>query len=234
MKKVIILLLISMVSCKTPKVGMDQLDLENISLDFNVDGFYADEIYKAVTFKKEQENRAALLQKWGGFHEVVLDTIYDDDNNEQKLLAIEYKMPSSAEGDSLGYYGNKYFDKVEMLKSSEGNLMALLASAFVIGEEDGQVAVTEYKDLLQYLTGKYGKPMIEKDAFYNEQTMYSWSLDDRVVVTTSNAIIVDFFGSEQDEAEQQNVIETKLFVIDKAHKALLTEKIEEGEWLMLR
>ncbi|WP_405266677.1 hypothetical protein [Cellulophaga sp. Ld12] len=229
MKKYLLLLLPFFLSCVSPKLGVDKLNLEKITFDFNIHEFYSNEIEKKEIYESQKKDRVKLLQKWGGFHSVLIDSLYkNEDSDNKKLIGIQYKMNSSAGGDSLAYFKKMYFDKVDMVRSSKDDFIALSSSKNGIGIEEKKMALKEFDELFDYLTLQYGNPEIKKDNFNEKDTIYYWLLKERLIALRFESSIINFGDVEKP------LIFIQLYIINEKYLDAIIGEIDRGAWLHLK
>ncbi|MCL5247479.1 hypothetical protein M4I21_16785 [Cellulophaga sp. 20_2_10] len=249
MNKILTILVLAILcTACTKKIGKDKLDLENFSLSFNVDDFYADEIAKEKTYesqivqiyndeKKEEDFGDDLVTMWD-FFSITTDTIhighfYDDKKND--IVGIDYTMGSWRVNDSLAYYNKMYFEKINIMKTSDDDFIALAATNESYGVEN-------FENLLRYITSKHGEPKITEDisGYYY---LYSWLIDNNLVAITStrdnknNTLNLDLIinkGNANLDTVKKPIVNTRLFVVNKKYKESITGQQWSGDWIYLK
>ncbi|CEN48359.1 conserved exported hypothetical protein [Capnocytophaga canimorsus] len=117
-------------SCSSPKLGKDCLDLEKFDLNFDVDAFYADEIKKGKRNEKElkklrekrenehlsEKERQKMQERFWellDFKSIQIDTVFEDEilNRKRIPLANQYNMWNWSQDDSLAYFQKMHFYK---------------------------------------------------------------------------------------------------------------------------
>ncbi|ATA91695.1 hypothetical protein CGC56_05610 [Capnocytophaga canimorsus] len=239
-------------SCSSPKLGKDRLDLEKFDLNFDVDAFYADEIKKGKRNEKElkklrekrenehlsEKERQKMQERFWellDFKSIQIDTVFEDEilNRKRILLANQYNMWNWSQDDSLAYFQKMHFYKIEMATSFKGDFMALVAESESKGTDD-------FEALLHYLKQKHGKPTVKEDRIFNGFFTYHWELDDRLLAIFSRCdnkentlklgVEITENGVKADTAKQPAHI-TRLFILKNQYKqdSILTHFIR-GEW----
>ncbi|CEN48113.1 conserved exported hypothetical protein [Capnocytophaga canimorsus] len=240
------------ISCSSPKLGKDRLDLEKFDLNFDVDAFYADEIKKGKENMKELEKLEQKREKEGfsekarkelvkkawkllNFKSIRKDTIFNAQfyEDERSPIAYRYDMWGWNSADSLANYHKMHFHKINMATSLKGDFMALVAQSQGEGTDD-------FEALLRYLEQKHGKPTVKEDRIFNGFFTYHWELDDRLLAIFSRydnkentlklGVEITENGVKADTAKQPAHI-TRLFILKNQYKqdSILTHFIR-GEW----
>ena len=211
------------ISCNTPRLGVDKLDLEKVSTDFNIPNFYAGEIEKKEAYTALKRDGKRPTKNYG-YHDIIIDSLYDD--TSKNIVAIQYKMPSSSSADAVAYFNKKDFQKIAMLKSPNGDFMGLVAEKF--NREDVKQETKEFEELVDYLTLKNGKPEIKEVGLIEKNLMYSWIKNDFLIAVKTKIDAINFGDKEE------SISNTRIFIINRKYLSVITEKIHEGDWLSLK
>lgn len=248
MKNLCIWLILFLSSCSSPKLGEDILNFEKLDMNFGIEDFYSIEFEKEKTFesqkeeilngKKEDDFGEKLIKFWD-FHMIKIDSVYNDNwsySDPEKLIGIQYNMMGWSSGDSLGYYHNMYFEKIDMMNSIRGEFMALVGT----NESENR---DNFDNLLSYLKQKEGEPVVVENDFFGVYYNYSWDLDDRYISITSKLNNKKKTLKLSLEISEDNVIidttkhpsiDTRLFIINNKYKDSIVGKLNSGDWLFLK
>ncbi len=101
--------------------------------------------------KNEKDFGDKLIDPWS-FETIAMDSVFVDDifTTSKQVVGLQYNMKSWTQGDSLARYGDMYFEALHMMRSVDGEFMALVAS----NESEGEEA---FKNLLGSIEAKHGK-----------------------------------------------------------------------------
>ncbi|WP_108867134.1 hypothetical protein [Aquimarina aquimarini] len=248
MKKLSLWLIVTLLSCNSPKLGEDILNFEKLDISFGIEDFYSKEFEKSEIFelqkdeilsgKKEEEFGDKLMKFWD-FHTIKIDSVYRETwsySDPGRLIGIQYNMMGWSSGDSLAHYHNMYFEKIDMMNSANGEFMALVAKNESKNRDD-------FDSLLNYLKQKEGEPTVVKNDFFGVYYNYSWNLNDRYISITSklnnkkNTLKIDFEINEDSivmDTIKKPSIDTRLFIINKKYKDSIIGKLHSGDWLFLK
>ena len=245
--------------CAQPKLEKDPLDLENLSLGFKVDAFYADEIKKADhyhekvnqlrekirtgVYKAEEEtlDDEKELDLLNDFKLIDVDTIYTKpygySETTEPPVDVQYNMRSHNPEDRLAYYDKKRFEKINMMQSLDGDFMALVALNESESEDD-------FKQLLAHIEQKHGKAKVKKDDFFGSYIVYSWELEDRLLVVSSkydnkeNTLKLEIGMTEnvvKIDTTKHPTSNTRLFILNNAYKQdSVVKRLTSGDWLYFK
>lgn len=229
-----VLSLILIMSCKTS----DKLNLEELNFNFSIEEFYSKDIENQKIFNRQ------LKEKISGKRTdvddikvrfVTIDSVY---NYDEKLIGVQYNMNSRIIGENIAYYGSMHFETMNTMKSEAGDFMALVAS----NESEGTKKV---KNLLQYLTSKYGDPEILEGNFFGKYFTYYWNTEDRMIALGSifdnkeNTLKIKIDETKEKIEINNNKTPkfvTKLFIVNQKYKDLIKEELNSrsGDWVYLK
>lgn len=232
----------SALSCTHPKLDGQTLDLENFNLNFDVDEFYSPTIEKAKLYSVQQEEIIAgkqeqdfgdkLIDPWS-FETIAIDSVFVDNifASSKQLVGLQYNMKSWAQGDSLAQYGKMCFEAINMMRTKEGQFMALVASNQNEGEE-------LFKQLVAEIERTHGKPKVTDQDFFGNYKVYSWQLEDRLLAISSkyndksNELKLAFdLDSMKADTTKRPSIDTKLFMVSNNFRDTVLGNLNSGEWL---
>lgn len=222
--------------------GNNPLNLEDFKLDFKVEHFYAPSLEKAKLYKEqrdailngknEKDFGDKLVDPWS-FETISIDAVFVNDHFESsnQLVGTQYNMKSWTEGSNIAQYGDMYFDAVNMMRSKEGNFMALV----VTNQSDDE---TPFKKLLSKLEMKYGTAKVTVDEFFGGYYVYSWQLSDRLLAICSKfndksnelKVAIDLNKMKVDTTNTPS-LESKLFIVNNKYRAALAGNLKSGAWL---
>ncbi|MDR2272055.1 MAG: hypothetical protein LBF27_14210 [Sphingobacterium sp.] len=235
-------IIILSLSCAIPQLGKQLVNLETFDLNFDVDRFYSPEIETAKLYsaqrdeilagKKEEEFGDKLIDPWS-FETIAVDSVFVDDifAPSKQLVGLQYNMKSHTLGDSLALYGNMHFEGLNMMRSKEGNFMALVATK----ENENEEA---FRTLLARLEKKYGKAKITEKDFFGGYNVYSWQLQDRLIAISSKhndksnelKVAIDTDRKTIDTAKHAT-IDTKFFLLSNKYRQAISGNLKSGAWL---
>lgn len=250
---------ISLQSCgQNAELGKDNLNLEKFDLNFIVDKFYAkeiekekkyeeqkdviiEEIYKKKHTEKEIDEFDEKLSKLKDFKWIVIDTIYSGNKyygDIGKPIGIQYNMRSWSTNDSLAYFEKMYFEKIDMMKSFDGNFMALVATNESKDENN-------FKQLLNQIEKKNGKARVLENDFFGSYHIYFWELEDRLLAISSkyddkhNTLKLGIeIGDDKVikvDTTKHSTINTQFFILNNKFKQdSILQKLNSGDWLYFR
>ncbi len=145
-------------------------------------------------------------------------------------------MMGWSSGDSLGYYHNMYFEKIDMMNSIHGEFMALVGT----NESENR---DNFDNLLSYLKQKGVESVVVENDSFGVYYNYSWNLDDKYISLTSKLNTKKSILKLSLEISEDNVIidttkhhsiDTRLFIINNEYKDSLIEKLHSGDWIFLK
>ncbi|RKE47120.1 hypothetical protein [Sphingobacterium detergens] len=224
------------------KQGNEPLNIKDFRLDFNIENFYAPSLEKAKLYKEqrdailngkgEKEFGDKLIDPWS-FETISIEAVFVDDNYESsnQLVGTQYNMKSWTEGSEIAHYGDMYFDALHMMRSKEGDFMALVAT----NQNESEAS---FKKLLSEIKTKYGKPKVSAEDFFGGYYLYSWQLRDRLLAICSKynnkanelKIAVDLDQQEIDSSNKP-AFDSKLFIVNNKYKDALSGHLKSGAWL---
>ncbi len=245
-------------SCgQNSELGKDNLNLEKFDINFSVEKFYSNEIEKEkkyeeqkdVIIEKIQKNKYTekeiekfdeMLSELNDFKWIKIDTIYSGEkyyDNIGKPIGIQYNMRSWSPNDSLSYYDKMYFEKINMMKSLDGNFMALVAT----NESNDE---NSFKQLLKQIELKNGKARVLEDDFFGSYYVYFWELEDRLLAISSKyddknntlklGIEIDLDKIKVDTTKHSTT-NTKLFILNNKFKQdSILQKLNSDDWLYFK
>ncbi|MFK8294676.1 hypothetical protein ACI760_00605 [Capnocytophaga canimorsus] len=240
------------ISCSSPKLGKDRLDLEKFDLNFDVDAFYADEIKKGKRNEKElkklrekrenehlsEKERQKMQERFWellDFKSIQIDTVFEDEilNRKRIPLANQYNMWNWSQDDSLAYFQKMHFYKIEMATSFKGDFMALVAQSQGEGTDD-------FEALLRYLEQKHGKVTVKEKNFFRNFPIYYWELDDRLLAMISKQqkqanLILKLSKEATENNPTTDTIRfntTHLFILNNQYKHdSIISNFRSGDWI---
>lgn len=257
MKKTFIYLLITLIipiliSCIQNKLGKT-LNLESISINFNIDEFYGDEIKmhekyerqkdEIINGKKEVEFGNDLIKFWD-FRHIRVDTIrYRNNeirNDPYRIIGITYDMTDWSDKYTIpvARYRNLNFETINMMKNPKGKFMALFAR-----NEKDKIKKSDFKELLNHLVKKYGVPSISKGNSYatNKYKYYKWNNNKYLIhigTTYNNKEHLKSIGINTSEFEfdsiKKDLIDVKLFIVNKKMKDSIVGRLNSNGWYHLK
>ena len=244
-----LMILSILTSCQQSKLGEDKLDLEDFNLSFNVSDFYEDEIEKYEIFesqkdeilngKTKEEIGDQLVEFWDIKH-IQIDTI-NYRNNEilddpYRVIGIQYNMTSWSQNDSIAGFNQMSFHKIDMMKSVNGEFIALSTQS----EDDSDA---EFEELLTYLVKRHGNPEVSKHNFFGDYYNYSWLTNDRLILINSkynnkkNLLKIGITINDNDvefDTMKKPTIDTRLFIVNNKFKDSIMGRMSSGDWLYLK
>ncbi|MDO7138948.1 hypothetical protein [Algibacter lectus] len=254
MKKAFFYIIIFLVfhSCEGQKLGRT-LDLEDINTDFNIDGFYGDEIemhkkYESqkdeiINGKKEEEFGDNLVKFWD-FRHIRIDTVrYRNNeilNDPYRIIGITYDMTDWSDENTVpvARYRNLDFETINMMKSPRGKFIALFAR-----NEDAKIKKAEFKKLLNHLVKEYGVPNVSEGSSYATKgyKYFQWNANKNFIYIGTkyndkehlNSIGINTSKFEFDTVKR-NLIDVKLFIVHKKTKDSIMGRLNSNGWYHLK
>jgi len=227
MNRILSLLIFALVitSCKGQEYENEKLDLSKLNFSLKADKFYSKSMNREnIKFSSEKQ----YVEK---------DTIYEydidwkDDNN--KIFGIQFNVKSYSRKDTVAYYKNQFFYKLEVMTNEKEDLILLSAT--------GNCTDNDFKTIIQKITDEYEKPVIEEKEFSFFKTYhYTWKLNDRTIQLVSKAKI-DFdqtphnILTEKDkkvinETSKDRLNEIHLFICKTEFEKKLKGRMNRGDW----
>lgn len=212
-------------SCKAQQYGTKPVDLNALSFNLNSEKFYSASM--------NREN----IKLSSGKQYVERDTLneYDLDSrgNRDKIFAIQYRVVSYSPKDTVAFYKNLAFSRLQTLTAEKGDLMLLAAT--------GKCSDDNIKSFIQKLTAEFRNPETETKKFSFFQTHhYTWKINDRIVQLVSKKkidfeqtphnIITDKEKKDIIEIEKDRTDEMHLFICKPDFEKTLRGKLHSGEF----
>lgn len=167
-----------MFSAQYLELGKDKINLETFKMPFDVNGFYKKQLglSKEMTelFDQDKMDTPAYdkLLKQYKFVEGI-KTI--DVSDTKKLLLYEMKATNTK--DTLAYFGNVKFQKLEMISNQKNEFQSLRAESFSYKDEK-----KNFENLKNILVKRFGNPQkIDSDNFA-EKEYFLWKTKDFVYI----------------------------------------------------
>ncbi|HWV73016.1 MAG TPA: hypothetical protein VN040_14945 [Pseudosphingobacterium sp.] len=235
-------IIILALSCTSPQLGKQAVNLETFDLNFDVNKFYAPSLEKAKLYgeqrdailsgKDEKEFGDKLVDPWS-FETIAIDSVFVDDifAPVKQLVGLQYNMKSHTLEDSLALYGNMHFEGLNMMRREDGEFMALVAS----NQNEGP---GPFQQLLADIEKKHGKAKVSNEDFFGGYKVYSWQLADRLLAISSKnndksnelKLALDLDSMTVDTTKHPS-IDTKLFIVTNSSKDSVMGNLKSGEWL---
>ena len=216
MKNNIILLFVissfSLSSCQSQlkPIGEEIIDLENFSFNTKISELYPDE------YKSEHYKNTYVMRGFNN-HEIFIgiDSLFFYDNN-----GIEYIQGNTSSLDSLAFFGNHIFQKINTISSTEGEIKLINAISELVTKTDAN-------DFLKLLNEKYGKPKELINDLDNEAILYQWDLSDKVIrfVSIFNNDLNELnemmykVGTKKTPNKKESRFNCNLFIVNPHYKA---------------
>ncbi|SKB59442.1 hypothetical protein SAMN05660477_00098 [Soonwooa buanensis] len=176
--RIIVVFASVMFSAQHLELGKDKINLENFKMPFDVNSFYKKqlELNKKTTELLEQDKMDTpaydkLLKQYK-----FVEGIKTIDVSDTKKLLL-YEMKSINTKDTLAFFGNVKFQKLEMISNQKNEFQSLRAVSFSYKDNK-----KNYEHLKNILVKKFGNPQkIDSDNFA-EKEYFLWKTKDFVYI----------------------------------------------------
>ncbi|MGQ7854369.1 hypothetical protein ACUN24_08980 [Pedobacter sp. WC2501] len=227
MNKTFLLLVITffLTSCKAQEYETEPFDLSTLSFKLNSEEFYS----KSMDRKNNKFTSDRQYVEKDTLNEYDLDWT----GNKNKIFGIQYRVVSYSPKDTVAFYKNLTFSRLQTLTTAQGDLM--LMSATGKGSDDN------IKSFIQELTAEYPNPSIKAEEFSFFKTYhYTWKINDRIIQLVSKNKI-DFDQTPHQvitEKEKKDIIEIEknrrdeihLYICKSDYEQKLRGKLNSGEF----
>lgn len=233
----LILLVIITLACQEPKhFGNLKMDIETFDYDFNVEEFYA---FNGNDNGTITANADASIKEVIASLKPIEITYYRTATKRKKdsvrpIMGKEYAMRIWNAGDSVAYYGNYYFSKIDMLQSNKKDLIGV-ACTDIKGDE------FKAKELLDYIISKEGQPEEKIVQVIYPVRIYTWHKKDRTIALAlrypdipKKPFISDEMTEEELEQYELPEMQIRLFSINSKYKKMVTDNLYRGEWMYMQ
>jgi hypothetical protein len=220
----IIIVLLSLSSCKGQEYDHGIYDLNKLTFNLNVGKFYS----------KSQDRKNIKFTSGKQYVEKDTITEYDLDwnGNRAKIVGFQYNVKGYSPEDSVAVFRDVYFSRMAAMTDENNSLMLVNAVC--------DIDNNEYGKLIHRLINEYGKPEIATDIRgFVKTKSFTWRLKDRVVKIVSEGEY-DFDNqhallNEKDkefikDVHKSTINETLLFICNSNYEKLLLGKLSSGNW----
>ncbi|KUJ59749.1 hypothetical protein AR687_21325 [Flavobacteriaceae bacterium CRH] len=219
------------ISCngQVKPIGEEPLDLENFNLSTKISDLFSEK-----DISKEHNN---VYEIQGVLHSqiVMKDTVFENEYSEnKKAIAIEYLQKSSTSIDTIAFFENQKFQKVNVATALNGKIKVING---VADELTKQQTIELYKKLIT----KYGKAKKFINSWNNKLTIYEWTAEDRIIrfvsayndESTTMKLLIDEDKQTIALGHKETYYVGYLFIINSALKEEVFGKMKKGDFVYL-
>lgn len=222
MKKALCLLALipCFMSCSEPGKALDKTTLDLEHFDFST----------PITTLLPESTRDTGNKNWYRIKSTVLsaDTTYEDAfETSGKALWVEYREQQFTYDDALAKFGAQNFNTVNIVTTLQGNIMLLNGVA-------GRVSPSASKAFVAALDKKYGAAVKTQGEFIHAFTIYTWTLEDRMikyVPLSDDEKGTLHIGAGKEAGASDPHYRALFYVIKKEYAAQLTGNLHSGDLL---
>ncbi|WP_300671157.1 hypothetical protein [Soonwooa sp.] len=160
------------------ELGKDKINLESFKMPFDVNSFYKKQFElnkKTLELMEKDKMETPMFDKLMKQYKFVDGITTIDVSDTKKLLLYEMKATNTR--DTLAYFGNVKFQKLEMISNQKNEFLSLRAVSNSFNDNK-----KNYEHLKSLLVNKFGNPQKIDSENFVEKEYFQWKTKDFVYI----------------------------------------------------